>query len=461
MKTDLASIVSSLDKASYIVCLINSKETIVAVNAASQTLLGFEPRELRGKWFGTLIVPEDGPIALRGLKQAVHSGSAECFETRVVCKDGSTKTLLWSVTFHPEENLVLFIAQDVTERKASELRLRLSEARARVVIETLPLGVIITDGSGQIEIANPAAEAMLGLPMQKMIGDTLQNVLFPFSGTQTDPKFMSKIAAATAIELQAERRDGTHFPVEITVNEFASMSGINYIITMQDVTDRTEIGALRRQLVSLISHDLAGPLTALQGVLTLIEDGIWGELQEEGLQAIELAASETARLIQLIENLVALTKSTFTSNEMKFQPVLLSELLTSAISSVATAADQKNLTFAIPDFNPRVNADVGRLAGVLVTFLSLAVDVSAGGATIEITAEEAYSRHVSIRIRALSPELREPPRAGKRNAGIAIQQQHNVLGLALARSVIEKHGGNLNLCDEARADFVLTLPIAR
>jgi PAS domain S-box-containing protein len=459
--SDLLSAIAVLDKAVDVVCAVDAKENIVSVNSAAQRLWGLSPKELVGTWFGSLVAPEDGPIALRAMKQAAHGNQVAPFECRVLRKDGEQVMMLWSVNYRPEDNQVLCLAHDISQRKAAELNLRLSEARSRFIVESMPMGLLITNAEGIIELANPAVEAMVGIPLNSIIGRNIQEVIFPDSKTEADTRLIAKIAAAKAIQIQAEKVDGTQFPLQITVNEFQSLTGMSYIITIEDVSERHGIEKLKRELVSLISHDLGGPLTSVQGVLALLEEGIFGELDSDGAEAVSLANSEITRVISLIDGLVGVTKSTFGSNQIKLESVVFSQVLVAVLEKVMWAADAKEIAFVTPEFNPQLHVDVSRFNGVLIAFLTHAIEASAHGGTIEITAEESYRRFAVIRLRALNLATQPQKPVVKHDVDETIKERRQVLGVALCRSVIEHHGGTLDLCDEERADYVLTLPIAR
>lgn len=462
--SDLLSTIAVLDKAVEVICIVDSKETIVSVNSAAQRLWGLSPKELSGTWFGSLIVPEDGPVALRALKQAAHGNPVAPFECRVLRRDGQQVMMLWSMNYRVEDNQILCLAHDISERKAAELRLRLSEARSRMIVESMPVGLVITDAHGVVELANPAVEAMFGMPVDSMIGHGLHRVLFRASQTEADAGLISRIAASKAIQIQAERADGTQFPLEITVNEFASITEKNYIITLEDVSDKHEIEKLKRELVSLISHDLGGPLTSVQGVLALLEDGIFGELDTDGAQAVALANSEVTRVIGLIDGLVGVTKATFGSNQIKPESMLLSQILLAVLEKTMWAADANGISFITPDFNPKLHVDPARFTTVLTTFVTRAIESSTHGGTVEVTCNESRRKFAVIRVRAANVALGGSNAAlkyGKEAVDEVIAQRRSVLGLALCRSVIEHHGGTLDKCDEVNADFVLTLPMAR
>jgi PAS domain S-box-containing protein len=461
MMSDLLSAIAVLDKAVDVVCVVDAKENIVSVNSAAERLWGLAPKELVGTWFGSLVAPEDGPVALRAMKHAVHGNQVAPFECRVLRNDGEQVMMLWTVNYRAEDNQLLCFAHDISQRKATELNLRLSEARSRFVVESMPMGLLITNAAGIIELANPAVEVMFGISLGSMIGQNIQQVVFSASDSEADTRLIARIAAARAIQIQAQRADGTPFPLEITVNEFQSLSGMSYIITMDDVSERHGIEKLKRELVSQISHDLGGPLTSVQGVLALLEDGVFGELDSDGAEAVTLANSEITRVISLIDGLVGVTKSTFGSNQIKLESVFFSEILVAALEKVMWAADANGTVFVTPEFNPQLHLDVSRFSSVLITFLTRAIEASTHGGTVEISVQESYRRFAVIRIRSLNVAPARPKQALQRDVDETIQERRSVLGVALCRSAIEHHGGTLDVCDEERADYVLTLPIAR
>lgn len=467
--SDTAKSIASLKNSLYVVCEIDSNETIISVSASSRQLWGFSAEELAGKWFGTLIVPEDAGAAIGAIKGARHGKQIEPFECRIVRTDGSICTMQWSVEHQSDRDRVLCIAHDITERKKIEERLRMAEAQSRLIIESMPVGLVICDLDGKIDLLNPHAETMLGKDLRSVLGKNVHDLFHHKTAAESPDKFIARIAAANAIELELACADGSGLPVEVTVNPFAGLEGLRYVVSLVDVSDRREIENLKRELVSLISHDLGGPLTAVQGMMEMLEEGVFGDLNEATLKAVSLAHEEVVRMIGLINGLVGVTKSTFGTNQLRPEPMFLSAVMAKSIQKISKSAESKRLTFLLPQLNPRCNIDPERVSEVFATFLSKAIDRSEDGGSIQIATRMNDADHFGLRIRATAPRELPAPQVksdssqseAQRAAAETIAQRKNVLGIAICRAVIEHHGGSLDVYDESTGDFILSLPIAK
>lgn len=444
--SELNAAISSFASAAEVICALDSEGNFISVSLGSERLWGFSAKELLGTWLGSLVAPQDNRVALRGFKEALHGKEVPPFEASVVCRDGAELAMLWSMTL--SEDRVVCIAHDISRRKRTELLLRISEARSRLVIESLPVGLVITNEDGVIELANPSAEAMFQLDLGALLGKNLDTLM---RRSSTDS--LGRLPRAKPIEVECQRRDETIFPVEITVNEFAGASEMNLVITLMDITDRQEIDRLKRELLSMIRHDLGGPLTAVQAVLSMLEENVYGALPAQPAEAIAMANGEIGKLVQLMDRLVGVTKMGAATSELNQSATPFAAVLVKALEQCRGLADEKQLSFILPETNPMLYIDPKQINQVLTTVFSTICERSEEQSILRITGE---TNEQQMTLGISSSNLLKPNEKGKK-ATIAHHQSD--LSMAICKSIIERHGGIFTTIAENGDAFELSLPL--
>lgn len=234
---------------------------------------------------------------------------------------------------------------------------------------------------------------------------------------------------------------------------------------MADVLADSE--RVKRDFVSMISHDLRTPLTAVRGTLELLGDGLYGELSQVGAKRVRTAATETDRLIGLINNLLDIEKMEANRMELDLEPLELSQVVETAIEAIRPLWEQRGITCNTDLLNTTVNADSDRLMQALVNLLSNAVKFSHEGSSIELSMR-LTGKDVEVRVRdygrgipasmgdAVFERWKQTNKAdGKSGKGSGI-------GLAITRSIIEAHDGTIGYfsTEGEGTTFWFRLPIA-
>ncbi len=219
-------------------------------NAAAERLFGYTEEEMLGQ-DAQILVPDE----LREELSAVHKRlllgvQIDPFETMRICHDGSrveidlTLSLIYGEKGEPLG--ISSIAHDITRRKLSERLLQDSEKRLRTFIETVVDGIVTISSEGIVESFNPSAQRMFGYAEDEVVGKNV-GMLMPSSAaeihTERIARYLTRrtsdiIGAQT--EVIGVRKDGTVFPLELTVNEMELNERLLFAGVLRDVTERRE-----------------------------------------------------------------------------------------------------------------------------------------------------------------------------------------------------------------------------
>ena len=196
---------------------------------------------------------------------------------------------------------------DPSPRLQLEERLRASEARWRSIIESAVDGIIVIDAHGRIEAFNPAAERLFGYTERDVIGKNV-NMLMPSPYHEEHNSYLARYLATgvpkiigTGREVAGLRRDGSTFPVHLSVGEMTVAGERKFTGIVHDLAARVRIEArLREQtalarlgeMAAVIAHEVKNPLAGVRGAIQVIG----GRLPTDSKDALMIRRSRHASM---------------------------------------------------------------------------------------------------------------------------------------------------------------------
>ncbi len=367
----------------------------------------------------------------------------------------------------------LALHREQRRREIAEEALAASKIRQQALINTMVDAVIIIDDRGRIQNFNPAAEAMFGYAREEIIGRNIRQ-LMPEPHRSAHDGYLARHRETGArrvlgrrSEVEARRRDGSLFPVELAVTKMKIHGQCLFSGLLRDITERRKVERLKDEFIATVSHELRTPLTTIRGSLGLITGGAAGELPARSAALVQLAHSNSERLMQLIDDLLDAERLGSGQMEFHLAPLALMPLIEEAIANNAAIAEkhavQCHFTRLLDDV--RVHGDPQRLRQVLGNLLSNACKFSPRGSTVEIGVTRREGR-VRIDIRDQGPGIAEElrprlfSRFGQGDTSDTRQTGGTGLGLYISKAIVERHGGEIGFIPEAETGttFYLELP---
>ncbi|HEY1015331.1 MAG TPA: HAMP domain-containing sensor histidine kinase, partial [Herpetosiphonaceae bacterium] len=237
------------------------------------------------------------------------------------------------------------------------------------------------------------------------------------------------------------------------------------VVVLQDITHFKELDALKSRFVSTVSHDLKSPLTAIQGYAQLVADGHLGPISDPQRDALQAVIRNSASMTMLISDLLDLGKL---EAGIGINPQLcdLSVLVREVVDEMQIRAKLQKLQLQqkLPVRLPLV-ADPARVRQVLANLVSNAIKYTPSGGQIHVV---AYARNGNVNIAVKDSGLGIPDDAlphifdrfyrVKRDSDSKVEGTG--LGLAIVKSIIEEHGGQINVTSKvgAGSTFLVSLP---
>jgi PAS domain S-box-containing protein len=488
----LAAIVSSSDDA------IVSKDlngVVQSWNAAATRIFGYTSEEMVGQSI-TKLFPQDRldeePKILERLRRGER---VEHFQTVRLHKDGHPIAV--SLTISPVRDAsgriigASKIARDVSAMSALE-------GMFRAIVTSSDDAIVSKDLNGVVQSWNAAATRMFGYTSEEMVGRSI-TVLFPEDRLDEEPQILEQLRRGQRVdhfETIRVTKDGRQIDVSVTISPVRDAAGqiVGVSKVARDITaikrhlrerdamlareqaaraEAERAGRMKDEFLSTLSHELRTPLNAILGWSNMLRTtvgegaGASGAELREGLETIERNARAQA---QLIDELLDMSRIINGKLRLDLQTVDLASVIASAVETVRPAAEGKKvrLTHLLdPKAGPTI-ADPNRLQQVLWNLLSNAVKFTPAGGRVQVLLQRVNS-HVEITVadtgqgiaREFIPHLftrfaQAETSAARRHGGLG-------LGLAIAKSIVEMHGGRITATSPGVGEgstFVVALPLA-
>jgi signal transduction histidine kinase len=238
-----------------------------------------------------------------------------------------------------------------------------------------------------------------------------------------------------------------------------------YEAERKTVEELRRLSTLRSDFVSLVSHELRTPMAAVIGSARTLQLR-WRELLPEQRESfLELIAGETGRLANLISDVLDTSRIDAGTFSFRFSDVDIGQLVRDSVATVELSSDEVGLHAEVQDGLPTIRGDADRLRQVLMNLIDNAIKYSPAGDQVEVRAyAEDGRRRLRIDVRDHGPGIaREDQRLifekfGRVTTGNA--RPGTGLGLFIARSIVEAHGGTIEVSSapDQGATFTLDLP---
>lgn len=351
--------------------------------------------------------------------------------------------------------LLVQLRNQITERKQAEESLLKNQEHTRLIIDTAHDAFIAMNADGQIIDWNPQAEVIFGWSREEALGRTVADTIIPqpyraahrhsfqhFLATGMDLMLNKRV------EITAVHRDGREFPVELSISLLRLGETDTLNVFIRDITERRAVERMKDEFVSMVSHELRTPLTSIRGALGLLAGGMLGPLPKKGQHMLEIAVTNSDRLIRLINDVLDLERMASGKITMQKQRCNAAELMTQAAEEMQALAEKAGVSLSIAPSPANLWADPDRVLQALTNLLSNAIKFSPSGETVWLSAEHRgedlvfqvkdHGRGIpSDKLESIFERFQQVDAADCRVKG------GTGLGLAICRGIVQQHGGQI------------------
>jgi PAS domain S-box-containing protein len=379
---------------------------------------------------------------------------------------------------------VTAIVREVTELKHAETLFR-------GLVESAPDAMVIVNCDGRIQLVNAQTERLFGYDRSELVGQPVE-VLVPKASRVRHAQDRAAYTGqprvrpmGTGLDLHGVRKDGTEFPVEVSLSPLEKSSGNFISAAIRDVTDRKqveqarlvalqrereasarlrELDSLRDDFLSTVSHELRTPLSAIKGFSEILASELAEDPNaEKELHVAERITRASKRLDHLMSDLLDFIHLERGQVTMREEPQSVAKLVDSALAATASALEGREV-LVVADDDLFVMADPAAVRRVLEKLLSNAAKFTPAGSTITVSAvpEDAM---VAISVSDEGPGIpaAEVNKIFDRfyRAGPDHRRPGTGIGLAIVKEFTEAQGGRVEVTSAEGAGSTFTIHLQR
>lgn len=366
--------------------------------------------------------------------------------------------------------------------------LRAAKARLEAVISTALDAVIVIDQEGRVTEFNPAAERIFGYRRDEAMGRRLGALIVPGSQIAAHERGFrryletgeARIVGRGLVSLEARRRDGSKFPVELSVSTTRIERRQVFVSYLRDITARVSaerelIEARDRAMqgerakaafVAVMSHEMRTPLNGLLGTLELLRETPLDAEQDRFVQAMEQAGQILLQHVNDVLDVERLDAGKLSFSRRAFDPITLVTQLIEAQRDAAAARGNRMEMQSLGPLPAAIEGDPIRIRQVLLNLIGNAVKFTNEGLVrVEI---EYHPGPSEIEFRVIDTGVGIAPEDAARifddfvTLDPAQSREHtgSGLGLGIARRIVQAMGGRIGVESEPGEGsvFWLTLP---
>ena len=342
-------------------------------------------------------------------------------------------------------------------------RQAIAQQRDEAMLLSMGEGLIALDSEGKVALMNKTAAELFDLPSEAAgIGKLVQEVyqLYPANLTKMEQpieleKRPSYVALRQGIAVNEvygfKKADGRKYLLNITANPVKLDGKVVGVITvLRDVTKEKEVDRMKTEFISLASHQLRTPLSAIKWFSEMLVSGDAGELQPDQLDFAKNIAESTERMIDLVNALLNISRIESGRIMVDPRPTDLKELVSGIVSDLKAKTEEKNQTLIISvnDGLPKINLDPRLIGQVYLNMLTNAVKYTPKGGEISVFISRKDDQIISqvtdngygIPKEQQSHIFQKFFRAAN---AVKVETDGTGLGLYLIKAVVESSGGKI------------------
>jgi len=337
-------------------------------------------------------------------------------------------------------------------RRSDQAKLARTREATKETFSRLPDVVAIVDLNGKVEISTESAKNLFGLKAGAFMQDAAVEHLSRLFHNVVNQAPLKNIEEEKLFQFFVNGEERYfHATAAPMTGRDGDLTGV--LLILKDVTEQRHLDEMKRDMISTVSHELKTPLTSIRMAIHLLLEEKVGSLTEKQTELLIAAREDSDRLHQILQNLLDISRIESGRLHMDCQDTDAQSLVLDAVEPFRLIAHDGGieLTIQFSDDLPMVCADSTQIGHVFSNLLSNALRFTAPGGSVTVSAirEEQMVRfsvtdtgsgipHQFMQ-RIFEQFFRVPDQKSETGAG---------LGLAIAKQIVEAHGGNIDVVSQ-------------
>ncbi len=359
----------------------------------------------------------------------------------------------------------------VEERDQKLLEVANEKSKMHTIVNSMADGILVINMEKQLVLWNPSAIKMLNLDEHLEPGGDIRGIVLQHALVDVIMKgFDIESCRYTTIteEIEFPKPDPKTLMVNVSCIRDETGQELGAVSTLRDITSLKEIEQVKSQFVSMVTHELRAPLSAIEGYLTAYLTGAVGDDPKVNRQMLERARQRSHSLLDLVSDLLQYSRLESRKVERKKEFLDVSDILVNTLELLKNQGDSKELKFKLdlPESLPPVEADRSEMEQLFTNLISNAIKYNVKQGAVKVSArvnrgfldikvadtgigidEESLPSIFDEFFRVSGPQTRYTTGTG--------------LGLSIVKKIVESHFGRINV--ESKVDkgttFTVKFPI--
>ncbi len=441
-------------------------------NSGAEIMFGHSRNEAIGRHIDVIFTPEDRHASIAQVEIDMARATGRSIDERWHLHKDGTRFYMSGVTTPIDPGGIsgyVKVARNITDRKLAEEALLLSEQRKSLAVQSAEMGEWEWNkDTNQIKISDQAI-ILLGLPSGKTLinPDALFQQIYPGDEQLVRQQVLDALGGLNIFQaecrmIRADNQQVKWINAYGRVVAHTNSSATKMIGVVYDITPRKILEKQKDDFISLASHELKTPVTAIRVFSELLQENLEESQSKRNVQLLVKLNEQVNRLIKLIQNL--LDSSSLSEGRMKLYPETfdLNAVITAQMDAFEAIAPRHRLTWS-PGPAALVHADRERIIQVITNFISNAVKYSPEQTEIIISTVDQGDK---VRFSVADKGIGIPPEEQRfvfdryYRSNQADAHKGFGLGLYISAEIIKQHHGTIGILSKSGegSTFYFTLP---
>jgi two-component system phosphate regulon sensor histidine kinase PhoR len=341
------------------------------------------------------------------------------------------------------------------EREKSLRDIATEKSKIKTIINCMGDGVLVCDRDSCIVLSNPAASRMLKAPETYLLGNTLNQCNLPQDLSHTiEESLQTKDMSYTSVSQELSVGE----PGEIFLrahtapvrNDLGEIMGS--VTVLQDISHLKELDKMKSEFIAMVTHELRAPIAAVEQQLTVILNKMAGEVTEKQEQLLSRAKERTKGLLDLIKDLLDLSKIEAGKMVQYKEPLSLQEVIQRVVDLMRVEAENKkiDLQFSAPPKISLIHADRNSMEGIFTNLISNAIKYTPEGGKVWVhLGDEGGFVKANVSDTGIGIKREDLPRIFDRFYRVKTAETRQIvgtgLGLSIVQSIVDAHLGSITV----------------